>query len=97
MPYAAWWSAMAEFRLPSLGAEMEDALVSRWLLHPGEAVRKGQSLVVVETGKGAIELDAHEDGVLEAVLVAEGVRVPVGKALARIRLEVEQGSGAGYG
>lgn len=76
---------MAEFRLPSLGAEMTDAVVNRWLVHVGDRVQRGQALVVVETGKGAIELEGYDDGEIEALEVAEGAQVPVGTVLARIR------------
>lgn len=76
---------MAEFRMPSLGADMEDGQLLEWEKHPGERVARGDIIAVVETQKGAIEIEAYEDGVLESVLVEPGTSVPVGTALAFIR------------
>ena len=41
--------------MPSLGADMESAEVTEWLVKPGTPVKKGDVIVVVETHKGAIE------------------------------------------
>jgi pyruvate dehydrogenase E2 component (dihydrolipoamide acetyltransferase) len=77
---------MAEFRMPSLGADMEAGTLVEWLKSPGDAVKHGDVIAVVETQKGAIEIEVFEDGVLEKLLVAVGKSVPVGTPLAFIRL-----------
>jgi pyruvate dehydrogenase E2 component (dihydrolipoamide acetyltransferase) len=85
---------MAEFRMPSLGADMEAGTLVEWLKKPGEAVKRGDIVAVVETQKGAIEIEIFEDGVLERCLVEPGVEVPVGAPLAMIRKLAEvQGVG----
>jgi pyruvate dehydrogenase E2 component (dihydrolipoamide acetyltransferase) len=75
---------MGEFLMPSLGADMEDGTLVEWLKQPGERIRRGDVIAVVETEKGAIEIDVFEDGVIERLLVDIGTKVPVGAALALI-------------
>ncbi len=76
---------MAEFRMPSLGADMDAGTLVEWLKQPGEAVKHGDVIAVVETQKGAIEIEVFESGVVEKLLVPVGQTVPVGTALAFIR------------
>jgi pyruvate dehydrogenase E2 component (dihydrolipoamide acetyltransferase) len=75
---------MGEFRMPSLGADMEAGTLVEWLKRPGDRVRRGDIVAVVETQKGAIEIDIFEDGVIERWLVEPGTTVPVGTPLAVI-------------
>jgi len=75
---------MGEFRMPSLGADMEAGTLVEWLKQPGERVKRGDIVAVVETQKGAIEIDIFEDGVIERWLVEPGTTVPVGTPLALI-------------
>lgn len=71
--------------MPSLGADMEAGTLVEWLKHPGEAVTRGDIIAVVDTQKGAIEIEVFEDGVIERVAVQPGEQVPVGTVLALIR------------
>lgn len=75
---------MGDFRMPSLGADMDEGAIIEWRVSPGDPVRRGQTIAVVDTAKAAIDIEAFEDGVLEEILVGPGVTVPVGTALARI-------------
>lgn len=75
---------MGEFRMPSLGADMDVGTIVEWLVKPGDAVRRGQIVAVVDTAKAAIEIEAFEEGVITEILVGTGVRVPVGTPLAMI-------------
>jgi pyruvate dehydrogenase E2 component (dihydrolipoamide acetyltransferase) len=70
--------------MPSLGADMEAGTLVEWVKHPGEAVRRGDIIAVVDTQKGAIEIEVFEDGVLEQTVVDQGQKVPVGTVLAII-------------
>ncbi|MDW8123865.1 MAG: dihydrolipoamide acetyltransferase family protein [Geminicoccaceae bacterium] len=76
---------MALFRMPSLGADMEAGTLVEWLVKPGDVVERGRVVAVVETQKGAIEVECFEEGVVEELLVPLGQKVPVGTPLARIR------------
>jgi pyruvate dehydrogenase E2 component (dihydrolipoamide acetyltransferase) len=70
--------------MPKLGLTMTEGSVSQWKAKPGDAVRAGDVLVVVETDKVAYDVEADLGGVLLEIVVAEGETVPVGTALARI-------------
>ncbi|MEU2231667.1 2-oxo acid dehydrogenase subunit E2 [Streptomyces vietnamensis] len=75
---------MAEFTMPALGADMDEGMLSEWLVHPGDRVTRGDVIAVVETAKSAIEVECFHGGTVEALLVDEGTTVPVGTPLARI-------------
>jgi pyruvate dehydrogenase E2 component (dihydrolipoamide acetyltransferase) len=75
---------MAEFSMPSLGAEMTEGKLVEWLVHPGDTVKRGDVIAVVETDKAALEVEVWQDGVVEELLIAEGLKVPVGTVLARL-------------
>ena len=78
---------MGEFRMPSMGADMEDAILVEWKVDPGDRVRRGDIIAEIETQKGAIDVEVFEDGVIDELLVEPGERLPVGTLLARIRGE----------
>ncbi|MGO9474967.1 MAG: dihydrolipoamide acetyltransferase family protein [Rhodomicrobium sp.] len=80
---------MAIFRMPSLGADMEAGTLVEWLVKPGDKVDRGNIIAVVETQKGAIEIEVFNAGQVEEILVAPDTKVPVGTPLARIRGEGE--------
>ena len=70
--------------MPSLGADMEKGTVVEWLKKPGDRVERGEVVAVVETQKGAFEVEVFEEGVLVDILVPVGTEAPVGAVLARI-------------
>ena len=74
---------MAEFLMPSLGADMETGKVVEWLVKPGDRVKSGDVVAVVETHKGAIDVEIFLDGVIED-LVNLGDELPVGAVLAQV-------------
>jgi pyruvate dehydrogenase E2 component (dihydrolipoamide acetyltransferase) len=80
---------MAEFRMPSLGADMEAGTLVEWMVKPGDLVKRGDVVAVVETQKGAIEIEIFEAGQVERIMVDVGGKVPVGTPLAHIRSEHE--------
>jgi pyruvate dehydrogenase E2 component (dihydrolipoamide acetyltransferase) len=75
-----------EFRMPSLGADMEAGTLVKWLRKPGDEIRRGEAIAVVETQKGAIDIDFYQDGTLEELLIEPGSSVPVGTPLATFRV-----------
>ena len=80
---------MAEFRMPSLGADMEAGTLVEWLVKPGDWVKRGDIVAVVETQKGAIEIEVYQPGQIEKFLVDLHSKVPVGTPLALIQTESE--------
>ncbi len=75
---------MIDFRMPSLGADMDAGTLVEWLVKPGDPVKRGDVVAVVETQKGAIEIEIFNNGVVSELVVPVGERVPVGTLLARI-------------
>lgn len=73
--------------MPSLGADMEAGTLVEWLIKPGDEVRRGDVVAVVETQKGAIEIESFETGVVSELLASIGQTVPVGEELARFGTE----------
>jgi pyruvate dehydrogenase E2 component (dihydrolipoamide acetyltransferase) len=74
-----------EFRMPALGADMEAGTLVEWLKKPGDPVVRGDIIAVVDTEKGAIEIEVFNDGVLDRTVVTTGQKGPVGTVLAIIR------------
>ncbi|MHB1431623.1 MAG: biotin/lipoyl-containing protein, partial [Streptosporangiaceae bacterium] len=75
---------MADFLMPSLGADMDEGTVLEWRVKPGDQVRKGDIIAVVDTDKAAIEVESFSSGTVRELLVQPGSRVPVGTVLATI-------------
>ncbi|HET9076082.1 MAG TPA: dihydrolipoamide acetyltransferase family protein [Acidimicrobiales bacterium] len=75
---------MGQFKMPSLGADMESGTLTRWLVGPGDQVHRGDVVAVVDTEKSTLEVEVFETGVVDRLLVAEGAEVPVGTPLAVI-------------
>lgn len=75
--------------MPSLGADMETGTLVEWLVQPGQAVKRGDVVAVVETQKGAIDIEIFETGTIEEIRVQPGQKVPVGTVLATLKGEGE--------
>lgn len=75
---------MADFAMPALGADMATGKVVQWLVAPGDTVRRGDVIAVVETHKGAIDVECFLDGVI-GDLAPLDVELPVGALLAHVR------------
>jgi pyruvate dehydrogenase E2 component (dihydrolipoamide acetyltransferase) len=76
---------LVELRFPVLGADVTRATLVEWVKRPGDRVKTGDTVAIVDTRKGAVEIDATSDGVLEHALVEVGAQVQVGACLATIR------------
>jgi len=76
---------MTEFRMPLLGADMEAGTLVEWLKKPGDPVARGDIIAVVDTEKGAIEVEVFSEGIIDRFLAEPGQKVPVGTVLAMIR------------
>ncbi len=94
-PPGAWEAELADFKMPSLGADMESGTLTKWLVRPGDRVERGDVVAVVDTEKSTIEVEIFQTGVVSELLVPEGVEVPVGTALARVATEATAGAEAG--
>lgn len=75
---------MGEFRMPALGADMEEGTLVEWLVKPGDFVHRGELVAAVDTDKSVIEVETFEEGVVAELLAQVGDVLPVGAPLARI-------------
>ena len=73
---------MADFVMPSLGADMESATLTTWLVKPGDSVKRGDVVASVETTKGIIDVEIFDAGVIDSLVATPGAEVPVGGLLA---------------
>lgn len=76
---------MIEFRMPSLGADMEAGTLIEWKKKTGDAVKRGDCIAEVETQKGLIEIEVFDEGIIDEILIPEGTKVPVGTIMAMIK------------
>lgn len=68
--------------MPSFGADMESGVVSEWRIKPGDRIQKGDIIAVIETNKGAIDMEAFQTGTVHKLLVEPGSQVLVGTPIA---------------
>ena len=80
---------MGLFTMPSLGADMEAGQLVEWLVAPGDVVGRGDVVAVVETQKGAIEVETFEAGTVQRLIATIGQDLPVGAPMALILAEDE--------
>ncbi|MDO8438397.1 MAG: dihydrolipoamide acetyltransferase family protein [Nitrosomonadaceae bacterium] len=80
--------------MPSLGADMEAGTLVEWLIKPGDEVQRGQVVAVVETQKGAVDVEIWETGTVDKLVVEAGRKVPVGELLALLRTVGEPAAAA---
>lgn len=76
--------------MPSLGADMEAGTLVEWLVKPGDVVGRGDVVAVVETQKGAIEIESFQSGTVSELIARVGQTLPVGEVLARFEGEEAQ-------
>lgn len=80
--------------MPSLGADMDSGILVEWLKKPGDRVQRGDIIAVVETQKGAIEIEVFQAGVVETLLTEPGRKIAVGAPMAFIRGDDEKADAA---
>jgi len=85
---------MTEFRMPSLGADMEAGKLIAWKIKPGDRVKRGDIVAEVETEKADIDVEIFATGTVHELLVEPGQKVPVGTVLAKILEEGESAAPA---
>jgi len=79
-----------EVRVPQLPESVADATLVAWHKKPGDAVRRDENLVDLETDKVVLEVPAPADGVLKELKVQDGATVTSGELLALL----EEGAAA---
>lgn len=75
---------MIEFKLPSLGADMDKGTLIEWRVKPGDAVKRGDIVAVVDTSKAAVDVEIWNEGIVHELIAAPGVTIPVGTLIATL-------------
>jgi 2-oxoglutarate dehydrogenase E2 component (dihydrolipoamide succinyltransferase) len=75
---------MTDIVVPTLGESVSEATVAKWMKKAGDAVRKDETLVELETDKVSVEVSAPEAGVLSEIVAGEGSTVGIGALLGRL-------------
>ena len=79
--------------MPALSPTMEEGALTKWHVKVGDLVRSGDVIAEIETDKATMEVEAVDEGVVEALLVAEGTEeVKVNTPIARLKREGEAAS-----
>ncbi|MBU6373526.1 MAG: pyruvate dehydrogenase complex dihydrolipoamide acetyltransferase [Alphaproteobacteria bacterium] len=74
--------------MPALSPTMEEGALAKWLVKPGDVVAAGQVIAEIETDKATMEVEAVDEGVVEALLVPAGAQgVKVNTPIARLKGE----------
>lgn len=73
-----------QLKVPTLGMDMEEATVLKWLVEEGDEVSKGDPVLEIETDKTSFEIEANDDGTIKNLRGEEGQTLPVGTVLAYI-------------
>lgn len=76
--------------MPRLGVTMTSGKVSIWRKEEGDKVNIGEVLFEMESDKSNVEIECQYAGILKAILVKEGMEVPVGMPIAVIAGEDEE-------
>ena len=84
---------MADFVMPTLGADMTEGTLVQWKKHEGDRITKGEIIAEVDTEKAAIDVECHTTGLIERLLTKPGDKVPVGTVMAVIREEGRPATG----
>lgn len=74
----------AEITMPALSSTMKEGRVVSWLKSEGDEIEAGEAIMVVESDKADMDVEAFEDGVLAKIIVEEGDLAPVGQAVALV-------------
>jgi pyruvate dehydrogenase E2 component (dihydrolipoamide acetyltransferase) len=78
-----------EMTLPDLSTTGTSVKIIRWLVDAGQAIKRGQPLLEVETDKSTMEIEAYLSGVLVEILADADAEVEVGQVIALIATEPE--------
>jgi pyruvate dehydrogenase E2 component (dihydrolipoamide acetyltransferase) len=76
--------ATHEIFMPALSSTMTEGKIVEWLKQPGDRVERGESVLVVESDKADMDVEAFQEGFLAAVLMPAGGTAPVGETIGRI-------------
>src|SRR5574337_1986254 len=78
-----------EVKVPQLPESITEATLVAWHRKPGEAVKRDENLIDIETDKVVLELPAPADGVLTEIVQPDGATVASNQVIATIDTEAK--------
>src|SRR6266478_1244827 len=78
---------LIEIKVPQLSESVAEATLLAWHKKVGEAVKRDENLIDIETDKVVLELPAPADGVLAKIIKADGGTVRAGEVIATLDTE----------
>ncbi len=76
---------MTDILMPALSPTMEEGTLAKWLVKVGDEVTAGQAIAEIETDKATMEVEAVDEGKIEAILIEAGTEgVKVNTPIARL-------------
>ncbi|MCG9702161.1 2-oxo acid dehydrogenase subunit E2 [Vibrio natriegens] len=76
--------SLIDITMPALGADMRDGTLMEWQIKPGDHVEKGDIIAIIETSKGAIDMESYHTGTITDLLIEPDIKLPVGSVIARM-------------
>tara|TARA_Y100001968_G_scaffold189336_1_gene173546 strand:- start:6557 stop:7948 length:1392 start_codon:yes stop_codon:yes gene_type:complete len=76
--------ATHEIFMPALSSTMTEGKIVEWLKQPGDKVDRGESVLVVESDKADMDVEAFQEGYLASILMPSGSSAPVGETIGLI-------------
>jgi pyruvate dehydrogenase E2 component (dihydrolipoamide acetyltransferase) len=76
--------SLIDITMPALGADMRDGTLMEWQIKPGDHVEKGDIIAIIETSKGAIDMESYHTGTITELLIEPDIKLPVGSVIARM-------------
>lgn len=70
--------------MPNMGFDTQSARIVEWLKHPGDSVRRGEVIAIIESDKANVELESIAEGTLLEQVAAADTEVQVGAVIARV-------------
>lgn len=74
----------SQLDMPALSSTMKEGKVVSWLKGEGDSVEAGEAIMVVESDKADMDVEAFEDGFIAAIITKEGEAANVGSPVALI-------------
>src|SRR6187455_1520956 len=81
--------ALVDLIMPKLGESIMEATILKWLKKPGDHVAQDENVLEIATDKVDSEVPSTTEGILEEILYQENDVVPIGKVIARIKVNAE--------
>src|SRR5471032_71958 len=73
-----------EIKVPAMGESVTEATISKWFKKEGDAVKRDEPLLELETDKVTVEVPSPADGAIESITAQQGATVQIGALLGAI-------------